>query len=96
MKVQLLVQSTIWDFRLLLGYVEQTASPYSSMINCFTDLLDTISAEPSFNVSLMDVRLCADLLKSRLRAKNLALKVSSLAATESSISRFPIISAILA
>ena len=29
-----------WDFCLLLGYVKQTASPYISMINCFTDQLN--------------------------------------------------------
>ena len=40
---ELLERSTIWNFHLLLGYVKQTASPYSSMISCIMDLLDTLS-----------------------------------------------------
>ncbi len=93
---ELSVESTIWDIRLLLGYVKQTASPYSSMMSCLTALFDTVPAELSFSLSLMEVRLYADLLKSSSRAKNLALKESSAAVTESSISRFFIISSILA
>ncbi len=81
----------------LLGYVKQTASPYSSMMSCLIALFDTVPAEPSFSLYLMEVRLYADLLKSSSRAKNQgALKESSAAVTESSISRFFIISSILA
>ena len=47
---ELLIQSTIWNFYLLLGYVKQTALPCSSMISCIMDLLDTSS---SFSLSLM-------------------------------------------
>ena len=52
---ELSVESTIC---LLFGYVKQTVSPYSSMMSSFTALFDTIPAEPSFNLSLMEVRLC--------------------------------------
>ena len=57
---ELSVESTIWDIRLLFGYVKQTVSPYSSMMSCFTALFGTIPAEPSFSLYLMEVRLCAD------------------------------------
>lgn len=90
-----MVQSTIWDIHLLLGYVKQTLSPYNSINSCLTVLFDTITAEPSFSHSLMEVRLCADLQKSSPSAKNVALRELSQAVTESSISRFFIISPIL-
>ena len=91
---ELSVESAIWDILLLFGYVKQTISPYSSMMSCFTALFDTIPAEPLFSPSLMEVRLCADLLKSSPRAKNQAWKESSVALTESSFLRFFIISSI--
>ena len=75
------------------------ASPYSSIISCFTTLFDTISAEheaESFSMSLMEVRLCADLIKSSPRAENLAFNESLLAVTEFSRSRFVRISSTLA